>query len=162
MPDAREPIGHQNPVVGIQRDYVGNGAQGHQIQQRAQISLISRGPASLTQRLADSHEGVEHHAHTGQIFGRKIATRLVRVHDGIGGWQCVTGQVVIGNDDLHPQGLCMGNAINAGDAVVDRDEQVGFAAVILSDKIDDSRCEAVAQLETIGYKIIEAIGLCTE
>ena len=56
----------------------------------------------------------------------------------------------------------MGNAIDAGNAVIDGDEQIRLAGWILRHEIDDRGGESVTQFETIRHKIIQPIRLCTE
>ena len=66
--DALQALVHQDPVDLVQRHHVGDGAQGHQIQQLAQIGFgcaWANQPGSRSLR-PQGHQHVEHHADAGQ------------------------------------------------------------------------------------------------
>ncbi|MNH98267.1 hypothetical protein D3C73_509860 [compost metagenome] len=144
---------HQNPVVGIQRHHVGHAAQGHQIEQFADIRLrLARVPAELAQTRTQGHQHIENHPDTGQGLARERATWLVRIDDGIGQRQFVAGQVVIGNQHLEPGLFRCSHAFDAGDAVIHGNQQMRLA---LQRDCDDLRGQAVAVVETVRHQIID-------
>ncbi|MNH97115.1 hypothetical protein D3C73_498070 [compost metagenome] len=144
---------HQNPVVGIQRHHVGHAAKSHQIEQFADIRLRPACvPAQLAQPRTQGHQHIENHPDAGQRLARKLATGLVRIDDGIGQRQLVTGQVVVGDEHLEPGLFRRCHAFDAGDAVVDGDQQMRLT---LKRHRDDFRCQAIAVVESVGHQIVD-------
>ncbi len=153
--DARQALVHQDAVVGIQRHHVGHAAQGHQVEQLAQVRFSdtrSGEPAQLAQPRAQGQQHVEHHPDPGQCLAGERAARLVGIDDGVGRRQLRARQVVVGDQHLEPGRLGRGHAVDAGDAVVDGDQQLGLA---LQGHGDDFRGQAVAVLEAVGHQVID-------
>ncbi len=153
--NSRQALVDQNAVVGVQRHHVGDSAQRHQIEQLGQIRLgpaLTGEPAEVTQPCAQGQQHVEDHPDTGDALAREGTSRLVGIDDGIGRRQLVAGQVMVGDQHPHPGRLGCRDAIDAGDAVVDGDQQVGFA--LRGDGNDFGR-QPVAVLEAIGHQIID-------
>ena len=143
----------QDAVVGIQRHHVGDATQCHQVEQLAQIGLRTAGePAGFAQPRTQRQQHVEHHADAGHGLAGEFAAWLVRVDDGISGRQFRPWQVVIGNQHRQPGGLGRRHAIDAGDAVVDGQQQVGLA---FEGHGDDLRGQAIAVLEAVRYQVID-------
>ena len=67
--------------------------------------------------------------------------------------------MVVGNHHLHPHFLGMRHAVNAGDAIIDGDEEVWFATWGLRHQINNGGGEPVTQFETIRYKVIQLVRL---
>ena len=61
------------------------------------------------------------------MLARKVAARLIGIHDGRRLRKHVARQMVVGDDDLHAESVGLGHAIHAGDAVIDGDEDVRLA-----------------------------------
>src|SRR5690554_2035504 len=122
--DAADALLYENPVVVVQRNYVSHGTQSHQVQQVAQVGLWVWQQVVVPQVFAQGGEHVEHHADTGGVLAQERAARLVRVHDGVGVRQFVTGQVVIGDDHLDAQLPGSTHTVDGGNTVIDRNEQV--------------------------------------
>ena len=90
------------------------------------------------------------------MLARKAAPRLVRINDARGVWQYRARQMVVGDQHVDAEFGRTRDAIDAGDAVVDRDQQVRLA---LRGEFDDLRRQPVAVLEAVGHQIID-FGLC--
>ena len=94
--------------------------------------LSAREAAARAQLGARGEQHVEHHADAGQGLALEGAARLVRVddhvrvgqHDRVAGER---GQVMVGDDHVEPERARMRHAVEAGDAVVDRDEHARAA-----------------------------------
>lgn len=100
LANAPQPLLHEDPVVVIQWHHIGDGAQGHQVQQAAEIRLRGRQPPGLPQVTAQRGQDIEHHAHACGVFTQERAARLVWIDDGIRFGQRLAGQVVVGHQ--HP------------------------------------------------------------
>ena len=165
----------------IERDHVGNGTQGHQRQQLGQIRLKSPrcmpstllrprgvrgiGVAPLCQRgdggiecaafaqlSAQREHEIEHHANAGEMLARKRAAALVGI-DGAGrGWKARARQVVVCDQHLHPQAIGLRDPLDAGDAVIDGDEQIRPEAFVREAR--DLGAQAVAILEAVWHEIV--------
>ena len=150
---ALQALLHQQAVVVIEADHIGDGAQRDQIQQGAEIGFgfFSVSPA-MAQLGAQRQHQVEHHADAGEALAREFAARLVGVDDAPGVGQGVAGQVVVGDQHFHAQAVCFGDAVDAGDAVVDGDQDVGF--FLFGGEADDFRRQAVTVIKAVGYQIV--------
>ena len=142
---------HQNAVVAIERHHVGDGAERDQVEQARQIRplAIVKG-ATCAQLGAQCQQGVEHHAHAGQRLARESAAGLIGIDDHVGLRQGVARQVVVGNQRGDAQRTGFFDAVDAGDAVIDGNDQVGFA---VRGELDDGRGEAVAIFKTVRHQI---------
>ena len=67
--------------------------------------------------------------------------------------------MVVGNHNGHAHRFGMRHAIDAGDTVVYRDEQVWFATWGLRHQINNGGGEPVTQFETIRHKVIQLVRL---
>ncbi len=153
--DPPQPLMHQDAVQPLQRRHVGHCAQRHQIQPISQDRLgdpLSGKPAVRLQARAQCRQHIEHHPNPGQALVGKAATRLVGIDDGIGRGQLRPGQVMIGDQHLDARGSRRGHPGNAGDAVVDGDDQVGGAG---RGEGDDLGSQAVAVFEAVGNQEID-------
>ena len=66
--------------------------------------------------------------------------------------QFVGRQVVVGDQGGDAELRWRGHAVDAGDAVIDGDDQVGLA---LCGEIDDLRRQAVAVVKAVGHQIVD-------
>ncbi len=73
---------------------------------------------------AQRHQHVEDHADACQRFARERITVQIRIDDDIGRRQLRPGKVMVGDQHLPAACLGRGHARMAGDAVIDRDQQV--------------------------------------
>ena len=150
---ALESLFDQNTVVGIEFDHVSHRAQRHQIQPLRQVWLLALGKsATLAQFGPQRHQHVEHHADASQILGRKTAPRLVRIHDQRIG-QTIARQMVIGDQHIQPQSSCHRHALDTGNAVIDRQQQIGATR---GGQLHDLRRQAVTVLEAVGHQKVNA------
>ena len=81
----------------------------------------------LSQLRAQRDEHVVHHAHAGEMSAGESATGLIRVDNEIGRRQFRAGQVMIGDQHLDAPRACRGHALDAGDTVVDGNDERGLA-----------------------------------
>jgi hypothetical protein len=107
--------------------------------------------AAAAQFGAQGQQHVEHHADAGQVLARELAARLVRVHDHRGVGQCLAGQV--GHHDVDAARVGGRHAVDAGDAVVDRDDHI---RLLPGGQFDDFRRQAVAVLEAVRHDVVDA------
>jgi hypothetical protein len=150
--DPLQALMDQDAVVGIQRHHVGHAAQGHQVEQLADIGLrLLVVPAQAAQARAQGHQHVENHPDARQGLAGEPATGLVRVDDGIGCRQFIAGQVVVGDQHLEARRLRRRHTLDTGDAVVHGNQQVRLA---LQGHGDDFRGQAVAVFEAVGHQVI--------
>ena len=118
----------QEAVVGIQPHHIGHGAQGDQVTQGVQSrATISGIHASLAQLGPQGQHEIKNDADTCQVLGGKPAAWLVRIHNGQGVRQGVSRQMVICYHHTDAMGIGCCHALNAGDAVVDSDQEVWLA-----------------------------------
>ena len=82
----------------------------------------------------------------------KVAAGLVRVHDAVGFRQGFRRQVVVGDQRRDAVFAGAVDALDAGDAVVDGDDQVGR---LLRGDVDDFRRQPVAELEAVGQQEVD-------
>ena len=64
--------------------------------------------------------------------------------------------MVIGHQHLHAQTVGLGNALDAGDAVVDSDEDVRLAGRALRGHARELGREPVTELEAVGHEVAHA------
>ena len=148
-----EAQGDQAAVVGVQPDHVGHRAQGDQGQQGLQTGLAGLVEAAARAQFgSQGQQHVEHHADTGHGLALEAAAGLVGVDDGIGQRQVVAGQVVVGDDHLQAQGLGLGHAFDAGNAVVHGDHHLGAGFL---DAACDGRRQAVAVHHAVGHQVAD-------
>ena len=160
--NAFEALADQAAVVGVELAHVGNGAQGHQVQQGVDPRLLSGFKcAALAQLSPQGQQHVKHHAHAHQRLARKGAVRLVGVHDHVGFGQAdfaLVGhdrQVVVGDDDLQAQRMGFDHRLVAGHAVVHGHQNLGLFGL---DQVHDGRGQAIAMQGPIGHDVIHLIG----
>ncbi|MNS50718.1 hypothetical protein D3C72_833740 [compost metagenome] len=144
---------HQNPIVGVQRHHVGDAAQRHQVKQFADVRLrLVLVPAKAAQARAQRHQHIENHPDAGERLAREFASGLVRVDQRIGQRQFIAGQVVVGDQYFEASLFGSGHAFDAGDAVVDGDQQLRLAGQC---DLDDFRGQAVAIFEAVRHQIVD-------
>ena len=80
---------------------------------------------------------------------------MIGVHDCRGLRQCIAGQMVVGHHHRDTVARRCGDAFDTGDAVVDRDNQIGLA---LGSHLDNFRAEAIAKFKAIGNQKIDIAG----
>ncbi|MNZ19294.1 hypothetical protein D3C78_363190 [compost metagenome] len=154
--DAFQALMDQDTIVGIQRHHVSHAAQGHQIEQLADVRL--RRVVVMTeaaQTRSQGHQHIEDHPDPGQRLAGKLAARLVGIDDGVCRRQFMARQVVIGHQYFQARSLGGCHAFDAGDAVVDGDQQLRLA---LQGHLDDLRGQAIAVLEAVGHQVIDMGG----
>jgi len=90
------------------------------------------------------------------MLAREAAAGKVGVDDAVGGWQFVARQVVVGDQRCNAELPGAGNAVDAGDAVVNGDDEL---RLLRRGKLDDVGGESVAIGEAVRYQIID---VCAE
>ncbi len=157
---ALQTLRHQAAVVGVKLHHVGHRAQCHQRQQAVDLGLVlRREPTARAQLGAQRQQDVEHHADAGDRLALKPAAGLVRVDDDAVLWQHGSAvlqgwQVVVGDDDLQAQRARRTHAVNAGNAVVHRHQQVGTERM---DALGNRSGQTVAVLDPIGHQVTHAL-----
>ena len=109
--------------------------------------------ATLAKRHAQCHQHIKHDADAGQMLVRKRASRLVGIDDPGRSRQMFTGQVVVGDDDVDARLHGRRHTIDAGDAVIDGDDDVGRTR---RGKRDDFGRQAITKFEAVRYKEVDA------
>jgi hypothetical protein len=104
------------------------------------------------QLAAQCEHHVEDHAHAREILARETTTRLVGIHDAFGPRQLGPGQVMVGHEHAHAQGIGGIHAGDGRDAVVHGDQQGGLE---LRRFTHDLGRETVAVFEAIGHEGID-------
>ena len=150
---------HQAAVVAVEADDVGDRAEGDEVEQRVQSRLLrDRELAALAQLGAQRQQHVERDADAGELLAREAAARLARIDDDVGRGQPHLAvddrrQVVVGDHHREAVRGRMGDAFEAGDAVVDREQHVRRLA--LEGEVDDRRRQAVAVDAPVGHDVGE-------
>jgi hypothetical protein len=118
----------------------------------AKLGSGVRQKATLAQFGTQGEHDVEHDADTGDALGREIAARLIGIDDAIRLGQRFARQMVVGDQRRDAEFPGAVDAFNTGNAVVDRDDQVGR---LLRGDIDDFRRQPVTELEAVGQQEID-------
>ena len=116
---------HENAVVPIEGYHIGDGADRHEVEPLREIRLVeaaSREVALVAQSIAHRAHDVERDADPGEIGAGKRRTRNVRIDQRARGRQVVARQVVVRDDDVHAVVTSQRHALDAGHAVVHRDD----------------------------------------
>ena len=115
--DTGEAMVDEDAVVVVERDEVGDGAEGDEVEVVGEAQGIR--PAALRkQAAAQGKQQVEGDADAGEVFAGKGAVAPVRVNDSVRRRQGFTGQVVVGDDDVNAARTGSSDGIVALDAVV--------------------------------------------
>ena len=141
---------HQHAVVGVERHQVGHRAERDQVEE---IRHRRHGHRAARIELAP-HRGhhVERHPHAGQRARGETAARHIGIDDDVGGGQLGTGQMMVGDQHLDAARARRGDARDARDAIVDRDDQRRRAQ---RREPDDLGREPVAELEAVRHEEID-------
>ena len=151
--NARQPLVHQNAVIGIQRHHIRHGTQGHQIKQLPQIRLGARGKIALfTQMCPKRQHDIENHPDPGNTLAGKVTARLIRIDDGIGHRQLLGGQMVIGHHHLQTGGLGRCNPLDTGNAVIHGNQYIRMVAL---GNGNNFRRQAVTEFKAIGHQVLD-------
>ena len=111
-------------------------------------------PVPPAQLGAQGQHDVENHPHPGQILTGKGAARLIRIDDNFSCRQRSPGQVMIGDQGPDAGGSSGGNTLNAGDTIVDGDNEIGL---VLRGQRDNFRRQSVAVLKAVGYQVTDIV-----
>ena len=150
--DVAQTCGDQRAVVAVQPHQVGHRSQRHQIEQPIQARLGGLiETAAVAQLAAQRGQHIQHHAHARQILRWESAARLIGVDDRAGRRQPLARQMMIGDDHPDRQRIGTFHALDAGHAVVDRNDPVRMP---LGGQLDQFRGQPVAEFEAVGYQIV--------
>ena len=145
--DTREALRHEHPIVGVER---------HDVRDRAECDEIEpvrrRRQRRVTERPMQGGHHVEGHADTGQRGRGKTRVWQIRVDDHVGRRQLGTGKVMIGDEHVDTERACRGDAGQAGDTVVDGDDQ---RRLLRRGERDDLRRQSVPELEAVRHQKID-------
>ena len=151
--NAVQALRDENAVVLVELHDVGDGAEGDEVRQSVKPRLRRRGEDSAPPQFGSKRKKhVVHHAAARERLALKGAVPKIGVHDAVGVGQRFRGQVVVGDEDLEPQGLCVRHAFDARDAVVHRHNEVG-AGSRLAAEVDDFGRKPVPELEAVGHHV---------
>ena len=148
---ALQPLRHEVAVIRVERHHVGDGAERDEVGERTEIGLPLEGPSSPEFRAQGEHH-VKHHADPRQRLGGKRAIHLIGVDDAGCVRQLGAGQVVVGDQRGDAEALRVRDALDARDAVVDGDQDVGLA---VRGDVDQLGRQPVAQLEAVRHEIFD-------
>ncbi len=152
---APQPFGDEDAIVRIEAHDVGHRAERDEVEQGVEPRLRRlRKHAAPPQFCPQGGEDIEHDADAGEVLARKSAARLVRIDDAGRARQPLPRQVMVG--DQHPQPEFVGalDAVDARDAVVDRDQPVRPRRA-LRGELDDRRRQSVAVLEAVRHQVVD-------
>jgi hypothetical protein len=151
---ALQALRDEDAVVGIELDDVGHRAQRDQVEKAVELGLrLCIEYAAPAQFGAQGQQHVEHHAHAGQVLAREAAFGLVRIDNHARRRQHITRQVMVGDDDVDAQPIRREHAVDAGDAIVDRDDDVG--RLFARGERHDFRREAVAVFKAVRDDVVD-------
>ena len=152
--NAVKPLLHQQAVVVVEADDVGDGAEGNEIEQAREVGLgaLFEGATSSEFRSEGQHQ-IKHHADAGEVLARETATGLVRIDDALRVGQGGAGQVMISYPDAHAGRIGGDDTFDAGDTVIDRNQHIRIFLRLREG--DDFRRQAVAVFETVRHQIID-------
>ena len=146
-------------IVCIESDDVGNGTERNQRQQAVKLGLVLEcEDAALAQLSPECEQHIKHHADASDGFAFKVAAGLIGVDDDVGIGQGnfaahQGGQMVVGDQHLHAECPGPGHAVKTGNAVVNRDQQVGTRGV----HPFGNRCgQAVAINDPVRHQVADA------
>ncbi len=136
---------YQGSILTLQGSQVSHGAQGHQVEQPidSQVGATIKLILTLCQRLGQ----LEGQPHTSQLFERIVASWLVGVDGSHGGGDVVTYEVVIGDDHIQAQPVCVGHLLHRPDATIDRQHHTH---AFLSKLGESALIQTIAFVETVG------------
>ncbi|MNY03083.1 hypothetical protein D3C86_1356840 [compost metagenome] len=137
----------ERAVDAGQGGHVRDGADGDQVQE-VRDSVAGRGDLleGRGEGVGDADPGEARH------LGRAAAE--ARVDDGVGLGQHLGRGVVVGDDDLHAQGLGELDLLDRGDAVVHRDDQLEAP---VGEVLEGVAVHAVAVFEAVGQEVLDVV-----
>ena len=116
--------------------------QGHHVSHRAHGGQVAAVIQHLLRRAAVQRRAeLECHARAAQALKRAGVVGPAGIHHGHSLGQHLVGQMVVGDDEVYPQGGCKLGFLNGGNAVVHRDDEL---AALVVDGLDGVFGEAVA------------------
>ncbi len=155
MPGALAPahdqqaLGNEGAIQSDERHNVSDGAERDIVEQCQEIGLRTRsGPkAALTQQAVDCHHGHEHKPDGGEMTEAGKIVTPVWIDHSHGRRQCLVGQMVIDDDDVHAERARLAQRLNAGGAAIDGHQQRGAA---LRERAHGFDIRAIALEQAIG------------
>ncbi len=140
--DEEQAVLDQYPVLVVQGNHIGHGAQGDKVQEVTDVGLRTRQDA-----VQGAHEQ-EADAHAGEI-GRWPAFEL-GIDDDVGFGEFLSGQMMIRDDDLHVHVPGRTDFLGVGDAAVHGQQEPD---TLLGQTPDAVQVEAVAEVQSVGYEM---------
>ena len=151
-----EAVPGEHAVLAAKVHDIGDGADAGQGGYVEQILLeFGRQLAAFFAAVGDGPSQFEGH-HRARRMRVGIVRIQPRMHNGLHFRQTVARFVVVGDDDLHAEFIGQLDLVEAGDAAIDGDHQLGAALGQLADGVG---VEAVALIDAVGDVIID---LCAE
>ena len=151
--NAPQSLVHEDAIVVVKAHHIGDGPKGDKIQKFGQIRFLALAePAATPQFGAQADQDIKHHTDPGQVLARKAAAMLVGIDDARRIRGVRARKVMIGDEYVDAESRGLFDPFDAGDAVVDRNQEVGFAA---GRQPDDFRGESVAVFETVRHQVFD-------
>jgi len=152
-----EAVADQDAVVGVELHHIGHRAKRDEIGERRKVRLAARERRALEhapvpQLRAQREHHVEHHADPREALARESAARLVGIDDARRGGQFGAGQVMVGDQRGDAERVRMRHALDARDAVVHGDDEVGL---FRRGNVDELGREAITELEAVRHEIVD-------
>ena len=148
--DAGEALRDENPVVFVEFDDVGHRPQGDEVNQGIEPRLrLCRKNASVPQFRPKRQKDVVHHAASGECLTWEGTRFEVGIDDAVGFGEHFRRKVMVGDENGEPLRFGVGNAFDARNSVVDRNDEIRFR-IGRRAEIDDFRRQAVPQFEAVG------------
>ena len=146
--NAPQALMHQDAVVAVERNDVGHGAHGDEIEPVGQVRFRPGVEVpTCAQHAAHGAHQVVGDADAGQMRARESGVRQVRIHQRERGRQFLARQVVVGHHHIHASRARHFHAVDARYAVVHRHQHLRLA--LQSDAHQFGR-QSIAELETVG------------
>ena len=156
-----EPEVNDYPVLPDERHNVGDRAYRHDVDialahvfDRVKIIFAAVDEIELQRAYY-----LENDADARQFLERIPAVGALRIDDSVGFGKFGSALVVIGNDDLHSDRLCVSYLVDGGDARVDGDDEI--RAVLLY-RIESCRVEPVSLAVARRYVIIDVAAVLAQ
>ena len=142
-----QPVPHEDPVLPRERDHVRDGRERHEVQK------VQRQVGGHAERRHQGLRELERDACPAQVLIRRRAIGATGIEDRRSRWQLVSGQVVVGDDDVDPRRSRLADGLDGGDPAVARDDQPGAEPPGLR---DSGRAEVVAVPEAVRHEGMRA------
>jgi hypothetical protein len=150
--DAPQSLGHEHPVVGIERYEVGDRPQGNEVEELGGAGGSRRRQPLLVEPPLQCRYHVEGHPHSRERAALEETTGQVGIDDDVGRGKVGARQMMIRDQDVDAARASLRHPGRARNAIVHGDDQRGSAS---RRQPHDLRCEAVPELEPVGHEKVD-------